>query len=144
MLCWAAKSCYGEMFWGRRRSAWFPLISMSLPRVWHLYNFPRIHCLGSFLLQDMFYKSLKYLFFEEQKKTFTMNILGPAVITGDPHKRRVWLFVRNVKKCMGEYWRVLYRKLLSRNGRVKAQNKCKIHSNNKFKLSIIKTSTESR
>ena len=39
-----------------------------------------MHCLGSFLLQDMFYKSLKYLFFEEQNKTFTMNILGPAVI----------------------------------------------------------------
>ena len=28
----------------------------------------------------MFYKSFKYLFFEEQNKTFTMNILGPAVI----------------------------------------------------------------
>ena len=39
-----------------------------------------MYCLGSFLLQDMFYKSLKYLFFEEQNKTFTMNILGPAVI----------------------------------------------------------------
>ena len=39
-----------------------------------------MHCLGSFLLQDMFYKSFKYLFFEEQNKTFTMNILGPAVI----------------------------------------------------------------
>ena len=39
-----------------------------------------MHCLGSFPLQEMFYKSLKYLFFEEQNKTFTMNILGPAVI----------------------------------------------------------------
>ena len=45
--------------------------------------------------------------------------------TGGPHKWRVWLFVRNIKKCVGEYWRVLYRKLISRNGRVKAQNKCK-------------------
>ena len=23
--------------------------------------------------------------------------------TGRPHKRRDWLFVRNVKKCVGEY-----------------------------------------
>ena len=45
--------------------------------------------------------------------------------TGNQHKRRVWLFVWNIKKCMKEYWRVLYRKLISRNGQVKAQNKCK-------------------
>ena len=45
--------------------------------------------------------------------------------TGSPHKRRVWLFVWNIKKCMEWYWRVLYRKLISRNGPVKAQNKCK-------------------
>ena len=47
-----------------------------------------------------------------------------ARITGHPHKRRVWLFV-HVKKCVGEYWRVFYRKLISRNGYVKAQNECK-------------------
>ena len=36
--------------------------------------------------------------------------------TGDPHKRLVFcLFVRNIKKCRGVYWRVLYRKLISRN-----------------------------
>ena len=45
--------------------------------------------------------------------------------TGRPHKRRVWLFVWNIKKCMEEYWRVLYRQVISRNGQVKAQNKCK-------------------
>ena len=45
--------------------------------------------------------------------------------TGHPHKRRVWLFVWNINKCMEKYWRVLYRKLKSRNGQVKAQNKCK-------------------
>ena len=46
------------------------------------------------------------------------------VATGNPHKRRVCLFVWNIKKCMEEYWRVLYRKRISRNGQVKAQNKC--------------------
>ena len=45
--------------------------------------------------------------------------------TGRPHKRWVWLFVWNIKKCMEEYWRVLYLKLISRNGQGKAQNKCK-------------------
>ena len=43
-----------------------------------------------------------------------------------PHERRVGLFVRNVKKCMGEYWRVLYRKLISRTG-TKLKLKINVH-----------------
>ena len=27
MLCRAVKPCYGKCFWGRRKSAWFPLLS---------------------------------------------------------------------------------------------------------------------
>lgn len=30
-----------------------------------------------------------------------------CIFTGGPDKRRVWLFIRNIKECMGEYWRVL-------------------------------------
>ena len=41
----------------------------------------------------MFYKSLKYLFFEEQNKTFTMNILGAAVIRINcKYSKRSFLF----------------------------------------------------
>ena len=60
--------------------------------------------------------------FEEHCVT---NLWDYGQSTGGPHKRRAWLFVWNIKKCMEEYWRVLYRKLISRNGQVKAQDKCK-------------------
>ena len=29
--------------------------------------------------------------------------LSSGLITGGPHKRRVWLFVRSIKKCMEKY-----------------------------------------
>ena len=48
-----------------------------------------------------------------------------CLATGGPHKWGVWSFVWNIKKCVEEYWRALYRKLISRNGQVKAQDKCK-------------------
>ena len=60
-----------------------------------------MHCLGSFLLQDMFYKSLKYLFFEEQNKAFTMNILGSAVIRINcKYSTRSFLFTDIRHSCL--------------------------------------------
>ena len=38
-----------------------------------------------------------------------------STTTGHPHKQRVWLFVRNIKKCMENIGESYYSKIISRN-----------------------------